>query len=847
MEQKIEISKYFDPAMSPHFKTIIELDEISNSISKDISRDVSSGMKLYSFQLSLLEIFKHETVKLDKLGYCDFELAYLLYRLTNLLYQSAEEHTTKSQKDFRKSIGQQIQNDYVKFDTVKKELVQRSDGSPTADSLLLRFNALKTNGNVVSDVDMLDTLKYRESITPRELLSLISESKYKILLIDFRASKDFDHNHINYENVLNIEPSHIELILQKKGLEATDQDLEDRLQIHLPSNQFTMFKERYTYDLVVLYNLSYGKKEQNEERLLSLKDMLLRGAGPCPFARLIDLITFRNKYLTSKLKQYPCYLAGGVQEWYKLFGTSALQRTNTNTILSKPSASVSRNNSYMASSPNTQSAYLKNFSEYLSVAKSTASTPSSNYFVPSTTIVENYPNRKYTQSEHHTQQAPQRKSSLSGSIKNLKARPSSTSQLTNESANKEILSSSATKTQNSIQFCTTGLVNLGNSCYMNCVLQCLSATPQLTEFFFPNNNSTVSSNYRQHINVNNTLGSKGIVTNCFVQLLQNLFKNTGGSFSPSTFKKIIGSLSPGGQFASFDQQDCVEFLEFLLDSLHEDLNQMVVMDSKERKAIVELTQEQEQAREVLPVRLASTVEWERYLKLNFSVVVDYFQGQYLSHLKCLECGNTSSTYNAFSILSLPIPERLTNTGESVLLDYCLKEFTTTELLDENNKWHCPSCKRFTKLTKTISITRLPQVLIINFKRFSMTNNGYFHKLDTFVKYPVRETLDLSNYWPKIGTYINKGTGKEISTEQELKYLSSLATRNQVPPFRYKLYGVVNHFGNLTTGHYTSYVYKPSDDKKARGWCYFDDSKVTYNCSTSQVLNKNAYCLFYQRI
>ena len=107
--------------------------------------------------------------------------------------------------------------------------------------------------------------------------------------------------------------------------------------------------------------------------------------------------------------------------------------------------------------------------------------------------------------------------------------------------------------------------------------------------------------------------------------------------------------------------------------------------------ITELTPEQEKNREILPVRLASTIEWERYLKLNFSIIVDYFQGQYLSQLKCLECGFTSTTYNAFSILSLPIPEKL-NKLMKVSLDECLQEFVTTELLDDNNKWYCPNCK-----------------------------------------------------------------------------------------------------------------------------------------------------------
>lgn len=363
--------------------------------------------------------------------------------------------------------------------------------------------------------------------------------------------------------------------------------------------------------------------------------------------------------------------------------------------------------------------------------------------------------------------------------------------------------------------------------------------------FFPTITESFSDNsYKRHINVNNKLGTKGMLTTSFVELILSMLNNNGRSFSPSKFKKIMGSLSPSRQFASFDQQDCIEFLNFLLDALHEDLNQVSIADPQERKMITELTPEQEKNREILPVRLASTIEWERYLKLNFSIIVDYFQGQYLSQLKCLECGFTSTTYNAFSILSLPIPEKL-NKLMKVSLDECLQEFVTTELLDDNNKWYCPNCKRFTKLTKKIAITRLPQVLIINFKRFKMTTTGGFHKLETFVTYPVDKELDMTPYWPDVGSTINGNNSMSIEKEKEI--LSTFPVRSQVPPFKYKLFGVANHYGNLTTGHYTAYVYKSGDSKKTRNWCYFDDSRVTFNKSPNDVLNKNAYCLFFQRI
>ena len=112
--------------------------------------------------------------------------------------------------------------------------------------------------------------------------------------------------------------------------------------------------------------------------------------------------------------------------------------------------------------------------------------------------------------------------------------------------------------------------------------------------FFPTITESFSDHsYKRHINVNNKLGTKGMLTTSFVELILSMLNSNGRSFSPSKFKKIMGSLSPARQFASFDQQDCIEFLNFLLDALHEDLNQVTIADPQERKMITELTPEQE--------------------------------------------------------------------------------------------------------------------------------------------------------------------------------------------------------------------------------------------------------------
>ncbi|RLV94826.1 Ubiquitin carboxyl-terminal hydrolase 4 [Spathaspora sp. JA1] len=833
-------------------KSIAELQSISSNLVKHTIKSATGFPKLINDQITLLQIFNKQIKTFEKIGYCDYEIAYVVYVTAGQLLSVTSKYVNEKNKEIYQETERTLINKKSQFEEVESVLVKSEVLVPNVDPLLNRFNQLQGKSQTKEESDIIDKFKFQDQITAQELHDLLD--KYKILLIDYRPKKDFLYNHINHPDIVNIEPKQLEL----------DSDLEVLLQESLPQDQYNKFQNRHRYDLIVIYNYKYGNADLDR-----FSNILID--FPNPFEQLIEVLMYKNKYISSRPKLLPCYLIGGVLNWYNQFGKSAL--------VSSPAV---ENGSGQIN--NVKSDYLTNFGEYISNSKSHGSKEyikprnrKNNHeeFVVTKSIESNLP--PTPRSREHTpvskqqvetspsapvvpsipaQVAPALPKKIIPTVQGIvpyspennsttslnppalpqktplpKDKPPAYSKTTSPTSMEKSISETQINFLNSY---TTGLVNLGNSCYMNCVLQCLGATQQLTTFFFPSIN-----NYKQHINTTNKLGSQGIVTVQFAELLANMFKSNGKTLNPKKFKMIMGSCSPNKQFETYDQQDCIEFLNYLLDTLHEDLNQMVILSPEEKRMISELTPEQEKSRETLPVRLASTIEWERYLKLNFSIIVDYFQGQLLSQLKCLQCRTTSTTYNSFSILSLPIPER----KQTVSLQDCLQEFTTIELLDDNNKWYCPNCKTFTKSTKQITITRLPQVLIINFKRFKMTPNGRFNKLETFVTYPVNETLDLTQYWPKEGTSINPSRNDVMTIEKERQLLQTFPVRNQIPPFKYKLYGVANHFGNLTTGHYTSYVHK-SD---GRGWCYFDDARISYNVGSDKVLNKNAYCLFFQRI
>jgi ubiquitin carboxyl-terminal hydrolase 8 len=90
-------------------------------------------------------------------------------------------------------------------------------------------------------------------------------------------------------------------------------------------------------------------------------------------------------------------------------------------------------------------------------------------------------------------------------------------------------------------------------------------------------------------------------------------------------------------------------LAFFLDGLHEDLNENAL-----KSKLRELTPEEERRRERMPVADVSSIEWDRYKHNHKSFLVELFQGQFVSSLKCSVCGQTSTTCNAFMNLSIEI-------------------------------------------------------------------------------------------------------------------------------------------------------------------------------------------------
>lgn len=330
----------------------------------------------------------------------------------------------------------------------------------------------------------------------------------------------------------------------------------------------------------------------------------------------------------------------------------------------------------------------------------------------------------------------------------------------------------------------TGLRNLGNTCYMNSILQCLCNAPHLADYF--NRNC-----YQDDINRSNLLGHKGEVAEEFGIIMKALWTGQYRYISPKDFKITIGKIND--QFAGYSQQDSQELLLFLMDGLHEDLNKA---DNRKRH--------KEENNDHLDDFKAAEHAWQKHKQLNESIIVALFQGQFKSTVQCLTCHKKSRTFEAFMYLSLP----LASTSKCTLQD-CLRLFSKEEKLTDNNRFYCSHCRARRDSLKKIEIWKLPPVLLVHLKRFSY-DGRWKQKLQTSVDFPL-ESLDLSQY--------------VIGPKNNLK--------------KYNLFSVSNHYGGLDGGHYTAYCKNAARQR----WFKFDDHEVS-DISVSSVKSSAAYILFY---
>ena len=188
-------------------------------------------------------------------------------------------------------------------------------------------------------------------------------------------------------------------------------------------------------------------------------------------------------------------------------------------------------------------------------------------------------------------------------------------------------------------------------------------------------------------------------------------------------------------------------------------------------------------------------------------MTDLFDSQFVTRMKCLNCGNQTYSFDNNMDLNIEIPKQ--QGLNNVTLNDCFDKFTAIEQVAD---FQCSHCKKKVVIEKDYSIYRFPSILVVHLKRFYQVSHNKREKLETVVRFP--EILDIQKYAP---------------------YSSHASKKDAM----YTLFGITHHSGTMSKGHYISEVLSQSDMK----WYKCNDS-IIEQISQPSTSSQSAYILYY---
>ncbi|KAK1403509.1 Ubiquitin carboxyl-terminal hydrolase [Heracleum sosnowskyi] len=365
-----------------------------------------------------------------------------------------------------------------------------------------------------------------------------------------------------------------------------------------------------------------------------------------------------------------------------------------------------------------------------------------------------------------------------------------------------------------------GLNNLGNTCFMNSVLQALLHTPPLRNYFLSDRHNRFFCQQKNVKNEGINKNSKLCLSCDLDDIFASVYSGDRSSYSPAKF--LYSWWQHAANLASYEQQDAHEFFISMLDGIHEKVDKDKPKPHSQGSG-------------------------------DCCIAHKVFSGILRSDVMCTACGFTSTTYDPCVDISLDLepnhggPTKPTSakslglcngepvstnasqiSGTSTLVG-CLKRFTRPERLGPDQKFFCQQCKVRQESLKQMSIRKLPLVYCFHIKRFEHSPvRKMSRKVDRYLQFPF--SLNMGPYLSssilrsRFGNRIFSFDGDEPDPSNEISC-------------EFELFAVITHSGKLDAGHYFTYL------RLSNQWYKCDDAWIT-RVNENIVRSSQGYMMFY---
>ncbi|KAJ5075192.1 ubiquitin carboxyl-terminal hydrolase [Anaeramoeba ignava] len=346
-----------------------------------------------------------------------------------------------------------------------------------------------------------------------------------------------------------------------------------------------------------------------------------------------------------------------------------------------------------------------------------------------------------------------------------------------------------------------GMENRGNSCFVNSVMQGLLACPPFIFFL----DKIRKANFEDYSNCLILQSLAGFIKNISVDIdiktkgfsrLGFDFDSKSTSFFYEKLFDVIGRFKPDGpNYLKSVQEDAQEFLNFLLDSVHEEIAVILGLNNSGKMFEIEKALQDFKNTQILVQRIIP----------KKTIIRDIFGGTLKS--KIVPNGmKPLISFEPFMILPININGFHISSIEDALIDFSDPE-NLRDYTDETTKQNIGAQKK----TK---IHQLPVILILHLKRFRFSEKTGAFKVHKAINFPTKLTI------PK----------KIISSELHKK-----GKKEHI----YNLVSVIYHIGQSPIeGHYTCSALKWTGN-----WVHIDDTSIS-EVSEKEIVDPNAYILFY---